>query len=267
MCGRYVQVSKIEVVEKRFNVVADQPQLFTPDYNTGHGSTGRVITCEAPHKIQFFQFGFSPTWAKKQMYLINARAEGDHNKDDNPKYSGGVGILQKPAFREAIRHKRCLIIADCFYEGSKLEGLNKPYLVYVRERRPFAFAGIYNKWVNHETGEWINTFAIITTVANELMLKIGHHRSPVILHQSQESTWLDADAPLSYITPFLHPYPAALLNAYPVSSNVKNIKINDPSLVQPVGERIYSEIQLSKTTQDSLQGMGSKKRNEPNHPS
>ncbi|MBK7762347.1 MAG: SOS response-associated peptidase [Bacteroidetes bacterium] len=264
MCGRYVQVSKLEIVEKRFNVTAETPELFTPNFNIGAGTQAMVITCEEPRKIQWFQFGYSPPWAKKQMYLLNARAEGDANKENQLHFTGGLGILQKPAFREAIRHKRCLVIADCFYEGSKEDGLNKPYVVYVRERKPIAFAGLYSTWQNHETGEIKNTFAIITTWPNELMHKIGHHRSPVILPQSAESIWLKQDAPLSYITPLLHPYPSQYLNAYPVSSAVKNLKNNDKGLVQPIGERIYPETDWLLKKEIELQGMGNKKRNEPN---
>lgn len=264
MCGRYVQVSKLEVVEKRFNVIAETPELFTPNFNIGAGSNALVITCEEPRKLQWFQFGYSPPWAKKQMYLLNARAEGDANKTNDTKYSGGMGIIQKPAFQEAIRYKRCLVIADCFYEGSFEEGLNKPYIVYVRERKPFAFAGLYSTWVHKESGEVKNTFAIITTWPNELMQKIGHHRCPVILPQSAESVWLKKDAPLSYITPLLHPPPAKYINAYPVSTAVKNLKNNSKELVQPLGERIYPETELLIRQETVLQGMGSKKRDEPN---
>ena len=145
MCGRYTTVTKIKAIEKRFNVRAAQPQLYTPNTNVSHGEYAPVVTGNRPHELQFFQFGFTPSWAKKQFYMINARAEGDHNKSDDPKYSGERGIINKPMFRQAIRSQRCLVIADCFIEGPKDEKLNRPYVVYMRNgAHPFAMAGIWD---------------------------------------------------------------------------------------------------------------------------
>ena len=83
MCGRYVSVTKVKTLEKRFNVQAPTPELFTPNTNVSHGNTAPVITNEKPGELQFFQFGFTPSWAKKQVYMVNARSEGDHNKANN----------------------------------------------------------------------------------------------------------------------------------------------------------------------------------------
>ena len=259
MCGRYVVVSSVEVIEKRFNVKA--PELpFGPNFNLGPGTLAPVITNDKPKELQFFQFGLTPSWAKKKMYLFNARAEGDANQENDPAYTGGKGIISKPAFRKPIRSQRCLVIADAFIEGTKNEGLDKPFLVYLREgRRPFAFAGIWDTWVNHETGEIVNSFAIITTVPNELMQKIGHHRSPVILSERNERTWLRAEH-LNEIMSLLEPYPAEEMNAYPVSPGIKSPKMNDRSLLDPVGERVMTETDIGIHTELRLQGMGGQKR-------
>jgi putative SOS response-associated peptidase YedK len=204
MCGRYVVVSKVEQIEKVFNLKkTPQTSLFEPNYNLGIGNLAPIITSENPHELSLGQFGLTPSWAKKRMCLFNARSEGDGNKEDDPHYSGGKGIINKPSFRMGIRKQRCLIIADCFYEGSKTEGLSKPYLIYLKDRRPFSFAGIWEKWADIEKGEVVLSFSIITTVANELIGKIGHHRSPVILSRNDERTWLNEKSSLASITSLL----------------------------------------------------------------
>ncbi len=256
MCGRYVIISKLKVIQKRFKVSPPPPDLFSPMSNISIGDKALVITNEQPDQLQLFQFGMTPSWAKKKMYLFNARSEGDHNKENDPRYNGAMGIISKPAFRSPIRRKRCLIIADAFMEGPKKEKLSKPFLIYMRQKkRPFAFAGIWDEWVNRETGEVSASYSIITTTANELLLKIGHHRSPVILDEEDEQTWL-SDASLQEITPLLRPYPSEELNAYPISSAIKNPRDKDFSLLQPTGERIYPEYTYEIHQELRLEGMG-----------
>lgn len=261
MCGRYVLVQKVELIEKRFNVKAPEGFEYKPNYNVSPGSYAPVITNENPRQLELFRFGLTPFWAKKPLLLINARAEGDHNPEDKPDYSGAKGIITKPAFRKPIRSQRCLIIADCFIEGTIKEKLSRPYCVYLKEgERPFAFAGIWDTWANPETGEIIRSFAIITTVANELLQKIPHHRSPVILPRGLEQHWLSNDIPLSDVTNMLRPYPAELMNAFPIDPAIKNPRANGPELLKPVGQRLTPEYTAKKTQDVNLQGMGMNKR-------
>jgi putative SOS response-associated peptidase YedK len=261
MCGRYVLVQKIEVLEKRFNIKAPEGFEYKPSYNISPGQYAPVITDENPRELSLFQFGLTPFWAKHQMYLFNARSEGDSNKANDTSYIGAKGIISKPAFRKPIRSQRCLIPADCFIEGTTKEKLNKPFVVYLRNgERPFTFAGIWDKWVNHETGEILNSFAIITTIANELLQKLPHHRSPVILPRSYEQAWLSSDIPLSDVTKLLKPYPADLMNAYPIDASIKNPRADGLQLIRPVGQRIIPEYEIRKTEGLTLQGMGSGKR-------
>jgi putative SOS response-associated peptidase YedK len=261
MCGRYVLVQKVEVIEKRFNVEAPEGFDFKPNYNIAPGSYAPVITNENPRQLDLFRFGMTPFWAKKPLLLINARSEGDHNPEDDPGYTGAKGIITKPAFRKPVRSQRCLVIADCFIEGTIKEKLSKPYVVYLKEgERPFAFAGIWDTWANPETGEIIRSFAIITTVANELLQKIPHHRSPVILPRSLEQHWLNNDIPLSDVTGMLRPYPAEFMNAYPVDPAIKNPRANGPQLLKPTGQRLTPEYDTNKSQDVNLQGMGMNKR-------
>ncbi len=256
MCGRYVQVSTVETIEKRFNVDGGQLELH-PQFNVSPGNFAPIILDKDKHQITIGQFGFSPSWAKKRMFLFNARSEGDANKENDPDYTGGKGIISKPAFRNSIRHKRCLIIADAFIEGSSNEKLNKPYLVYLRnQQRPFAFAGIYEEWVDPSSAEIIPTFSIITTVTNSLLAKIPHHRSPVILNKKHERLWLNTETPLTDITRLLQPYPSEKMNAYPISSAIKNPSAEGRELIEAIGERLEPEESITFTKHNKLFGMG-----------
>jgi len=258
MCGRYILIQKAEVLERRFGVSVPDTIHLVPSYNISPGKYAPVITNDHPHEIQLFRFGMTPSWMTKPSLFINARAEGDQNTENNPNYTGSRGIITKPAFRRAIRSQRCLIPADAFIEGPEKEKLNKPYLVYLREKvRPFAFAGIWDRWTNPESGEMINSFAIITTVANELMQMIQHPRSPVILHRGDEKNWLSNSLPLSEVTRLLNPYPGGLMNAYPIAPTIKNPGADDPGLIHPAGQRLMPETIIKSSTQVRITGMGS----------
>ncbi len=261
MCGRYVLAQKIETIEKRFNVTAPDGFDYRPGYNISPGQYAPVITNENPRELSLFRFGMTPFWAKKPMYLLNARAEGDHNKENNPEYKGAKGIITKPAFRKPVRSQRCLIIADAFIEGTEKEKLSKPFVVYLRYgERPFAFAGLWDTWADRETGEVVYSFCIITTIANSLLQKLPHHRSPVILHRKYEKSWLSNELPLSDVTRMLQPYPAELMNAYPIDPKIKNPRADGPDLLKPVGQRIVPEHDIRSTDELRLQGMGAGKR-------
>ena len=267
MCGRYVTLSSVQSIEKRFQVEAapDVPDRLQPNANVSHGEYAPVITNDAPGTLQLQQFGFTPRWAKKQFYMINARSEGDHNPDNDPRYTGAMGILQKPMFRQSIRDRRCLIIADAIIEGPRQEKLTKPYLVYARNGiRPFALAGIWDEWVNPSTGEITRSFAILTTVSNRLMERIGHHRSPVMLHEKDEQTWINSDAELQDITALLRPYPEHFLNAYPISPAIRYPRANCSDLLQPIGQRVHPEHDYSIHQDMELFGMGDAKASRRN---
>ncbi len=260
MCGRYILIQKAEVLEKRFGVRISDTINLVPSYNIGPGKFAPVITNDRPYEIQLFRFGMTPSWMTKPTLFINARAEGDHNSDNNPNYNGAKGIITKPAFRKPIRSQRCLIPADAFIEGPEKEKLNKPYVVYLKDKvRPFAFAGIWDSWKNPETSELIYSFAIITTVANEVTQKIQHHRSPIILHREDEKNWLSNSLPLADLTRLLVPYPGELMNAYPIAPTIKNPGADDPGLIHPVGQRLMPETIIRSRTESQITGMGSNK--------
>ena len=258
MCGRYVTVSSVQAIEKRFNVQStpEVTAAWRPNANVSHGEQAPVIASDAPQALQMQQFGFTPRWAKTQFYMINARSEGDHNKEDDPRYTGAMGIILKPMFRQSIRDRRCLILADAVIEGPKQQKLTKPYLVYPRNGvRPFAMAGIWDEWADPKTGEIIRSFAILTTVANTLLQTIGHHRSPVVLQEEHEHAWLDLSTPLADITAMLGPFPSNAFNAYPISPEIRDPRINGSDLLQPIGQRIHVEYEFMLHQELELFGM------------
>lgn len=236
---------------------APQPELFQKNVNVSAGELAPVITSSKPDQLSFFHFGFSPAWTEKRMYLLNARSEGDGNPGNDPNYTGGLGIIQKPAFRKAIRAQRCLVIADAFIEGPEKEKLSKPYCVYKKDgERPFAFAGLWEEWLNKATGELLPTFAIITAPANDVLRAIGHHRSPVILPREAEEIWLDEGASLAEITRLLHSPADGSLNAYPIDPAIKSAAEKDPYILRPKGERVFKEYSFELHESLKLEGMG-----------
>lgn len=257
MCGRYVEVTDYEVLEKKFNIKVKLDIDFHPNFNIAAGDRAPIITSEDPKSLELGHFGFTPSWSKKKTYVINARAEGNHNKENKSDYTGAKGIISKPFFRSSIRKKRCLVIADAFIEGTTKEKLSKPHLVYlINKQRPFAMAGVYDDWVDQETGEIFRSFAIITCPPNKLMQQIPHHRMPVILNDSDYGTYLDQEAPLAEITNLLNPYDHKLMNAYPISDRIKSPKNKDADLIKPTGERLQKEYFIKQIQKTELQGMG-----------
>ena len=260
MCGRYVTVTSVKAIEKRFQVTAGPDYTEAPpppNTNVSHGDAAPVITGDRPEALQAMQFGFTPSWAKKQFYMINARSEGDHNAENDPGYRGAMGILQKPMFRQSIRTRRCLVVADAFIEGPQREKLAKPYVVYARDgQRPFALAGIWDEWTDTGSGEIIRSFAIITTTACDAMHAIGHHRSPVMLDPEDEHKWIDPVTPLAEATALLRPIPDGKLNAYPIDTAIKNPRLNGTTLLQPTGERIFPEYDFELHQSLQVFGMG-----------
>jgi putative SOS response-associated peptidase YedK len=260
MCGRFVQIIDIELFVKRFGVVKPDKINITSSFNVAPGDLAYVITNEKPNELQEMQFGLTPSWAKKQMYLINARAEGDFNSSNDVNYNGQLGIVNKPSYRTAIRSQRCLVIANAFYEGPAKEKLNKPYKFSKKDEDVFCFAGIWDTWADDKTGSIVNSFSIITTVANEATSAIGHPRSPVILNKKDEAKWLDTNLPLEKVVNLLKPFPGELLKTEPVSIQIKDPKNKGKELLIPIDPDSTTQYDVKIEKNVRLEGMGSGKR-------
>jgi putative SOS response-associated peptidase YedK len=220
MCGRFVITSDPEAV-RRFLRYEEQPN-FPPRYNIA--PTQPIPIVHADHGVRHFRlvrWGLIPYWAKDPKalgLLFNARIEG---------------IDEKPAYRAAMRRRRCLIPADGFYEWKK-EGRNRrPYFVRARDRQPFAFAGVWETWTDRDGGE-IDTGAIITCAPNAALAPI-HDRMPAIVPPEHHAAWLDTDAfDARAAIALVGPAPDDFLEAYEISTRVNKADNDSEENLQPV---------------------------------
>jgi len=224
MCGRFSLITPARIVGERFR--ADLPeQPFLPKYNAAPGQPLPVITNLAPEKIQLYHWGLIPFWAKDPTIasrLINARSES---------------LSEKPSFKGSFKNKRCLVLADGFYEWKKTKIGRFPYRVTLKNEETFALAGLWNSWRNTE-GKEIYTFTIITTPSNAAIAKI-HNRMPAILQPEDEKFWLDTKTDISQIQEALKPYPANLMKTYPISKLI-DLPVNDtPEVIKPIRDLFY----------------------------
>ena len=260
MCGRFVLAKGIKVIVKKFNLEIDPQLELFQSYNVAPSQSSPVWSSDDKKRIQSLSFGYIPSWSKTRRMIINARSEGSgkyYNIENNADYKGAFHIKDSREFGKMFRGQRCLIFANCFYEGPKDQGLSKPYVVYHQRTKIFAFGGIWKEWVDKKTGEVKKSYLILTTYPNDLMINhIGHHRIPVIIDESNYQIWLDENTELSRITELLQPIPANYLNAYPVSTMVKNYRNNDRSLIEPEGQRIYQEEEYEITEELYQTGFG-----------
>ena len=223
MCGRFCQASSGEEIAAVFGVeVGDLP----PRYNVAPSQSVAAIfqlpdTSEP--QLQMLRWGLIPSWAKDPKIgykLINARAET---------------VSEKPSFRSAFRQRRCLIPATGFYEWQQLEGSRQkqPYFIGLQDERPFAFAGLYERWES-PGGDILKTCTIITTAANSLVEPI-HERMPVMLAPQDYARWLDPSfGTIDSLQALLAPYPADRMKVYPVSSLVNSPKNDRLECQQPI---------------------------------
>ena len=226
MCGRITLTTDKDDLQSRFGYVNPSGDLFTPRYNIAPSQNCPIVTVNEDKRVLIMmRWGLVPFWAKdvKSGYnLINAKAET---------------LKEKASFRTPFKKKRCLVLADGFYEWthSEKKGAKQPYRFVLKNRQPFAFAGLWDEWSNPE-GEKLLTFTIITTTANELMESI-HDRMPVILHEKDEGIWLDPQlADTDKLSPLLKPYSSKEMEAYKVSTFVNSPKNNGPKCIEPVGD-------------------------------
>lgn len=222
MCGRY-SLSKLEQVLRLFPSILDVPKNVPPRFNIAPTQPILAIANNEPDRLQFFHWGLIPSWAKDQSIgnkMINARAET---------------LAEKPAFRTALKRRRCLIPADGFYEWRKdpHSKAKTPMHIRLREGEPFAFAGLWETWESPD-GSVVPSCTIITTAPNELMSSI-HDRMPVILSPADHEAWLHA-ADSADALRLLRPFPARAMEAFAVSKRVNAPANDDAHLIEPVEE-------------------------------
>jgi len=220
MCGRYVITSSPEAFRALFRY-PEQPN-FPPRYNVAPTQPIPVVRLhEGAWQFALMRWGLLPSWVKDPKtftLLINARGES---------------VTQKPAFRAAMKRRRCLIPADGFYEWKSVAGRKQPYFVRARSRAPLAFAGLWETWTGPD-GEELDTAAIVTTSANRALAGI-HGRMPVILSPEAFDLWLNcADVDATTASALIVPAPDDLLEAYEVSTAVNRTANDNPKLLEPL---------------------------------
>ncbi len=240
MCGRFGQIDK-DALAEAYQVDASPVDDFHPNYNTDIGSYSALIRNDEPGKLQWSMFGLTPFWTDELKYVFNARAEGDHNKENDPHFDGERGIFKKPFFRH-LKRKRCILPVHYFIEGPKKERMKKPYLVERTDKRPFALGGLWDEWTDKETGEIIPTFTIITTPQNELLAKVGHHRSPLVVPKEMVWYWLDPEVAREEVEGMMNPFDPHGFHAYRVDPEIRRRndkgQNNSPMLIEKVGEEL-----------------------------
>jgi putative SOS response-associated peptidase YedK len=224
MCGRFTLTVSREIIVDFFGL-PEAPTL-TPRYNIAPTQLVAVVArAETGRRLGWCRWGLIPSWATDPAIgnrLINARADS---------------VATKPSFRAAFKQRRCLIVADGFYEWQATGKKKKqPYDFTMRDKKPFAFAGLWERWPNGDQD--IVSCALITTDANETVRPV-HDRMPVILPQSAFDHWLGSTpAPPGELNALLGPYPAGEMLATAVGLHVNNPRLDDPVCVQPLPSSI-----------------------------
>jgi putative SOS response-associated peptidase YedK len=221
MCGRFTLAISPEQLREAFPWLEGQ-EAPPQRYNIAPSQPVAVIPNEEERRLDYFVWGLVPSWAKDPKIgnrMINARAET---------------VAEKPSFRAAFRRRRCLIPADGFYEWKAEPGSKRktPYYIQLETGKPFAFAGLWENWFSPD-GSQLLSCAIITTWPNDLMAAI-HNRMPVILPEAAYDDWLaPGETSPEVLSPWLAPYPAEQMRAFPVSTLVNSPANDRPECVLP----------------------------------
>ncbi|MCA9580545.1 MAG: SOS response-associated peptidase [Myxococcales bacterium] len=240
MCGRYTRTegpdewSEVRVPWRLSERLRAGDPALAPRYNIAPSQIALVVRNLPAPVIEALPWGLVPSWSTdptKGSRPINARAETLH---------------EKPSFREPFRRRRCVVLADGFYEWKREGGGKVPYFIRLMGGETFALAGL---WDEHGSPDApLRTFAIVTTTPNEVLAPI-HDRMPVILDPESYDRWLDPSprAPRD-LAPLLRPYPAARMEAYIVSTMVGSVATDGPACIEPIGTPAGNDARLRQLT-------------------
>ncbi len=219
MCGRFAFYSPSEATAALFGVSGSIE--VEPRYNIAPTQDVAAIRNddEQQREIVLLRWGLVPFWAKDPAIgnrMINARAET---------------VAEKPSYRAAYRHRRCIVLADGFYEWQRQEDHKVPYFISLASGEPFALAGLWEHWKDKQSGDSLQTTTLITTAANEFMAPL-HHRMPVVLEPGSAGEWLaGSNDLLDDIADRTPP-----LQAWPVDRRVNNARNEGEELIEVAGD-------------------------------
>jgi putative SOS response-associated peptidase YedK len=223
MCGRYVRKTPIAELAARYGISHIACEL-EPSYNVTPTQPVAAIVYNRRIEAQqlvTLRWGLVPAWAKDPSgaaKMINARSES---------------LTEKPSFREAFRQRRCLILADGFYEWRTDDKAKQPFYIHKANGEPLVLAGLYEHWRTPDR-TWLSTCTIITTHANAQLTAL-HHRMPVILDPEQQAVWLNPDLQQpDQLQPLLQPYAEGAMAYYPVDKRVNSNRYDAPEAILPL---------------------------------
>ncbi|WP_181699184.1 SOS response-associated peptidase [Chthonobacter albigriseus] len=227
MCGRYTLTMTPEELKRLFRYV--ETPNFPPRYNIAPTQPIAIVRGEHGEcHFQLVRWGLIPSWVKDPdsfTLLLNARSET---------------AAEKPAFRGAMRHRRCLVPASGFYEWRRVGTTKQPFFIRPRDGGVVAFAGLWESWLGADGSE-IDTAAILTTGANRLVAQI-HDRMPLVIDEADWDRWLDtAGAEPRHVAELLRPAPETLFEAIPVSTRVNAVRNDDKDVQEPISEPLVGE--------------------------
>ena len=216
MCGRFT----LRSVDRVRIALRDRIQFddLIPRYNIA--PTQPVLVLRSVDHAEELTWGLIPRWSNEPKSIINARAE---TLDD------------KPSFSESFQHRRCLILADGFYEWRRTGRARQAFYFQMRDEAVFAFAGIWDRWKNGQTT--VTTCAIVTTRANELLSSV-HDRMPVILRPEVYEAWLNPEVSSQELKKLLEPFPSDEMKSHPVSSQVNYADTDTEDLIKRVDAEV-----------------------------
>jgi putative SOS response-associated peptidase YedK len=223
MCGRYRLSRRKQIIEEHFDSLSGEED-WVPRYNLAPTQPVPIIRQhpkEPRRELSLVRWGLIPSWAKDMSGaagMINARSET---------------AATKPAFRDALASRRCLVPADGFYEWARAGKAKHPYCFELNEGELFAFAGIWERWKD-PSGQWIKSCSILTTTPNAVTSAI-HDRMPVILDRADYDLWLDPGfTDVSVASELSKPFDAARMRRYPVSTRINHAASDDEECAKPV---------------------------------
>jgi putative SOS response-associated peptidase YedK len=224
MCGRYTLAAPSDLVEDLFSI--DGPNELSARFNIAPTQEAPVVLVEPEHspsrRLEQFRWGLVPFWAKDRSLgdrMINARSET---------------VAEKPAYRASFKKRRCLVVADGFYEWQATGGPKQPYFFRLKSGQPFAMAGLWDRWDKASDENPLQTYTILTTGPNEVVAPV-HHRMPVILQPSEYESWLDPqNQDGTELKELLVSSPAEQMEALPVSTYVNNPANEGPRCIEPI---------------------------------
>ena len=227
MCGRFTLTLDPGELQQLLNL-GPFVHIVQPRYNIAPSQPVPIVKDLATKAVELYKWGLVPFWADDPNIgykMINARSET---------------VTEKPSFRAAFKYRRCLILADGFFEwhAEKKDEAKTPYYFKMTHDQPFTFAGLYEHWEPPEGGE-LHTCTILTCGPNELVSRY-HDRMPVILGEVVRWAWLDPEAKEKELLEFLTSYPAEQMKCHAVSREVNSPKVDHPEMLQPVSPQDLS---------------------------